>query len=80
MIDLGFEEDIRDIANYFKGQRQTLLFSATMPANIQKFALSALVKPVTINVGRAGATSLNVIQDVDYVKQEDKLGHLFKCL
>lgn len=45
-----------------QGQRQTLLFSATMPKKIQNFAKSALVKPVTINVGRAGAASLDVIQ------------------
>lgn len=45
-----------------QGQRQTLLFSATMPKKIQNFAKSALVKPITINVGRAGAASLDVIQ------------------
>lgn len=45
MIDLGFEEDIRTIFSYFKCQRQTLLFSATMPKKIQNFAKSALVKP-----------------------------------
>lgn len=47
---------------FIKGQRQTLLFSATMPKKIQNFAKSALVKPITINVGRAGAASLDVIQ------------------
>lgn len=45
-----------------QGQRQTLLFSATMPKKIQNFAKSALVKPITINVGRAGAASLDVVQ------------------
>ncbi|KAF7400479.1 hypothetical protein HZH66_005663 [Vespula vulgaris] len=53
MIDMGFEEDVRTIFSFFRGQRQTLLFSATMPKKIQNFARSALVKPVTINVGRA---------------------------
>uniref|UniRef100_A0AAA9S1U0 RNA helicase n=1 Tax=Bos taurus TaxID=9913 RepID=A0AAA9S1U0_BOVIN len=43
MIDMGFEGDIRTIFSYFKGQRQTLLFSATMPKKIQNFAKSALV-------------------------------------
>lgn len=62
MIDMGFEEDIRTIFSFFKGQRQTLLFSATMPKKIQNFARSALVKPITINVGRAGAANMNVIQ------------------
>jgi len=45
MIDMGFEEDVRTIFSYFKSQRQTLLFSATMPKKIQNFAKSALVKP-----------------------------------
>uniref|UniRef100_A0A673IQE5 RNA helicase n=1 Tax=Sinocyclocheilus rhinocerous TaxID=307959 RepID=A0A673IQE5_9TELE len=62
MIDMGFEEDIRTIFSYFKGQRQTLLFSATMPKKIQNFAKSALVKPITINVGRAGAARSGICQ------------------
>lgn len=37
MIDMGFEEDVRTIFSYFKAQRQTLLFSATMPKKIQVF-------------------------------------------
>lgn len=80
MIDMGFEEDVRTIFSFFKGQRQTLLFSATMPRKIQNFAHSALVKPVTINVGRAGATSSNVQQDIEYVKQEAKVVFLLECL
>ena len=66
--------------NFLQGQRQTLLFSATMPKKIQNFARSALVKPVTINVGRAGAASLDVIQEVEYVKQEAKVVYLLECL
>ncbi|KAG9339314.1 hypothetical protein JZ751_023870 [Albula glossodonta] len=76
MIDMGFEEDIRTIFSYFK----TLLFSATMPKKIQNFAKSALVKPITINVGRAGAASLDVIQEVEYVKEEAKMVYLLECL
>lgn len=45
---------MRDILSYFKSQRQTLMFSATMPAKIKTFAESALVDPVEVNVGRAG--------------------------
>nr|XP_042912655.1 probable ATP-dependent RNA helicase DDX41 isoform X1 [Parasteatoda tepidariorum]XP_042912656.1 probable ATP-dependent RNA helicase DDX41 isoform X2 [Parasteatoda tepidariorum] len=80
MIGIDFEEDIRTIFSYFKGQRQTLLFSATMPKKIQNFARSALVKPVTVNVGRAGAASADVIQEVEYVKQEAKIVHLLDTL
>ncbi|KAI3684319.1 hypothetical protein L6452_33541 [Arctium lappa] len=80
LVDLGFEDDIREVFDHFKAQRQTLLFSATMPAKIQNFARSALVKPVTVNVGRAGAANLDVIQEVEYVKQEVKLVYLLECL
>jgi ATP-dependent RNA helicase DDX41 len=80
MVDLGFEDDIRDIYSYFKGQRQTLLFSATMPLKIRKFAESALVAPIVVNVGRAGAANLDVIQEVEYVKQEAKIVYLLECL
>jgi len=80
MIDMGFEDDVRTIFSYFKSQRQTLLFSATMPKKIQNFARSALVKPVTVNVGRAGAASLEVVQEVEYVKQEAKIVYLLDCL
>lgn len=80
MVDLGFEDDVRDIISYFKTQRQTLMFSATMPQKIKAFAASALVDPVTVNVGRAGAANLDVIQEVEYVKQEAKLPYLLECL
>lgn len=80
MIDMGFEDDIRTIFSYFRGQRQTLLFSATMPKKIQNFARSALVKPITINVGRAGSANMNVIQKVEYVNQEAKIVHLLECI
>lgn len=80
LIDLGFEEDIREVFDHFKAQRQTLLFSATMPKKIQNFAKSALVKPVIVNVGRAGAANLDVIQEVEYVKQEAKIVYLLECL
>lgn len=79
MVD-GFEEEMRDIYSFFKGQRQTLLFSATMPLKVKKFAESALVQPVYVNVSRAGATNLDVIQEVEYVKQEAKIVYLLECL
>ncbi|PWN51317.1 putative DEAD-box ATP-dependent RNA helicase 35 [Violaceomyces palustris] len=80
MIDMGFEEDVRNIMNFFKQQRQTLLFSATMPKKIQDFAEQSLIQPVIVNVGRAGAASLDIIQEVEYVKQEAKMVYLLECL
>lgn len=80
MIDMGFEEEVRNIISYFKAQRQTVLFSATMPRKIQNFAKSALVKPVTVNVGRAGAASVNITQEVEYVKIESRIPQLLQSL
>ncbi|PAV62618.1 hypothetical protein WR25_10415 isoform B [Diploscapter pachys] len=80
MLDMGFEEEIKSIFSFFKDQRQTLLFSATMPKKIQNFAKSALVKPIVVNVGRAGAASLNVLQEVEYVRNEEKLVRILECL
>jgi len=80
LVDTGFEDDIREVFDHFKAQRQTLLFSATMPTKIQNFARSALVKPIIVNVGRAGAANLDIIQEVEYVKQEAKIVYLLECL
>lgn len=51
-----------------------------MPKKIQNFAKSALVKPVTVNVGRAGAASTNIVQEVEYVKPESRIPHLLQSL
>lgn len=80
LIDLGFEEHIRTVIDSFEQRRQTLLFSATMPLKIQNFARSALVRPVEINVGRAGAVNLDVRQEVEWVKPEAKLAYLGEVL
>jgi len=80
MLDLGFDEEVGEIMNHFKHQRQTLLFSATFPKKFQDFAKGTLVKPVVVNVGRAGAANLDVIQEVEYVKQEAKIVYLLECL
>ncbi|VDM47186.1 unnamed protein product [Toxocara canis] len=80
MLDMGFEEEIRTIFSFFKGQRQTLLFSATMPRKIQNFARSALVRAIVVNVGRAGAASLNVLQEIEYVRADEKLTRILDCL
>lgn len=80
MIDVGFEEEVRNIMSYFKYQRQTVLFSATMPKKIQDFARSSLVKPVLVNVSRAGAANMDIIQEVEYVKPEMRIVYLLECL
>ncbi len=51
MFDMGFLPDIRKIIKLLPADRQTLLFSATMPAEIQKLAGDILRDPVTIRIG-----------------------------
>lgn len=80
LVDMGFEESMRAVFDAFPHQRQTVLFSATMPKKIQEFALTALVEPVVVNVGRAGRANMDVIQEVEYVKQEAKSLYLLECL
>lgn len=80
LIEQGFEDDMRRVLDHFKQRRQTVLFSATMPRKIQEFALSALSQPVVVNVGRAGSTSKNITQHVEYVEMEARLPKLLECL
>jgi ATP-dependent RNA helicase DDX41 len=51
-----------------------------MPSKIRDFAEQSLIKPVVVNVGRAGAANLDVVQEVEYVKQEAKMVYLLECL
>lgn len=80
MMDQGFDVEVQSILSNFKHQRQTVLFSATMPKKFVDFAKSSLTLPVIVNVGRAGAANLDVIQEVEYVKKEAKVSHLLECL
>ncbi|KAJ4890696.1 DEAD-box ATP-dependent RNA helicase 35 [Raphanus sativus] len=80
LVDLGFKDDIREVFDHFKSQRQTLMFFATVPSKIRIFATSTLVRPVTVNVGRAGAANLEVVQEVEYVKKEAKFVYLVEYL
>jgi ATP-dependent RNA helicase DDX41 len=80
MLDMGFDEDIKLILSFFKAQRQTIIYSATMPAKIKDFARDALVRPVLVNVGRAGAANMDVVQEVEYVRVEARVVYLLQCL
>jgi len=53
MFDMGFLPDIRNILQCILHKRQTLLFSATMPANIRRLAREILHDPVTVQIGHA---------------------------
>src|SRR3954464_9497069 len=62
MLDMGFIPDIEEICTKLPKQRQTLLFSATMPPPIKKLADKFLANPKTIEVSRPASTNLSIKQ------------------
>ncbi len=50
MLDMGFYDDIMKITSYLSEERQTIMFSATMPENIQKLAQNILHNPVEVKI------------------------------
>ncbi|KAJ2663733.1 ATP-dependent RNA helicase ded1 [Coemansia sp. RSA 1200] len=84
MLDMGFEPQIRRIVEKedMPGtqDRNTLMFSATFPRNIQILARDFLKDYIFLSVGRVGSTSENIQQKVEYVEDEDKLSALLDIL
>ena len=68
MLDMGFIPDIEEICTKLPKQRQTLLFSATMPPPIKKLADRFLDNPKRIEVARPASTNINITQWVVPVK------------
>jgi superfamily II DNA/RNA helicase len=62
MLDMGFIPDIESICSKLPAQRQTLLFSATMPPPIKKLADRFLSNPKSIEVARPASTNTNIVQ------------------
>ena len=79
MLDMGFMPDIRRLLKYIPTKRQTLFFSATMPAPIGKLASELLHNPVTIDLERRSAPAVGITQAVYPVAQNLKTG-LFMAL
>jgi ATP-dependent RNA helicase DDX3X len=84
MLDMGFEPQVRRIVEGEDmpppSKRQTLLFSATFPDNIQKLASDFLNEYVFLSVGRVGATSENITQKIELVRVEEKRFRLLEIL
>ncbi len=79
MFDMGFLPDIRSILKCLLGRRQTLLFSATMPADIRRLVQEVLRNPVTVQVDRA-APATTVSHTLYPVKQHLKTSLLKQLL
>lgn len=76
MLDMGFEPQIRHIVQECDmpdvPDRQTLMFSATFPRNIQMLARDFLKEYIFLSVGRVGSTSANITQKVLLVEDDEK--------
>lgn len=80
MLDMGFSKDIKSILSATPKERQTLLFSATMPKLIQELARQFLTNPLEFTI-KPRATSKNIEQEMVKLKHgEDKIERLHEML
>lgn len=82
MLDMGFLDDIQKIFTFLPKKRQTLLFSATMPAPIQKLAKEILTTPVFVSVTAAETTNKDIKQYyyvIEDHEREDAVIRLIDC-
>ncbi|HBT81520.1 TPA: hypothetical protein DEB04_02250 [Candidatus Giovannonibacteria bacterium] len=80
MLDMGFMPQIQKILQALPKDRQTMLFSATMPPEIMKLASSHMKLPIRVEIAPAGTTVEQVTQELFVVKKEQKLVLLEKLL
>lgn len=71
MMDMGFSDDILKIVNYLPTNRQTVLFSATMPSKIRQFSMKILNQPEEISIA-LGKTAEGVTQSMYSVYDTQK--------
>ena len=84
MLDMGFEPQIRRIVEQedmpTSETRQTMMFSATFPREIQMLASDFMADYVYLTVGRVGSACKDVTQSVQYVENNEKLETVMKFL
>ena len=84
MLDMGFIPEIRRVVEEFgmptKGSRQTLMFSATFPAEIQQLASEFLHDHIFLTVGVVGGTTSDIQQNVIEVDESQKREKLQEIL
>jgi superfamily II DNA/RNA helicase len=76
MLDMGFGIQIDDVVKHMPTKRQTLMFSATFPANIVKMSQKYMRDPVRIEVGSNNTPMASIKQEVVSVTEADKYGQL----
>src|SRR5581483_8350035 len=80
MLDMGFIHDVRKVIATLPQKRQTLLFSATMPRDIQELAQKILVKPVRVEVTPVATTAEKIDQSLYFVDKGNKRALLISLL
>ncbi len=80
MLDMGFAPQIDQIFRFLPKQRQTMLFSATMPKEIMKMAADQMKLPVSVEIAPSGTTAEKITQELFIVRKEAKLKLLGKIL
>lgn len=80
MFDMGFAPQLNKILKLAPKDKQTILFSATMPSAIMDIATKHMALPVRIEVAPAGTPAENVIQEVIILHKEDRTNQLAKVL
>jgi len=80
MLDMGFMEDIQSILKLVPAERQTMLFSATMPVNIQRLAQQFLNEPVLVSVIPKQVTAPSIDQAYIEVHERQKFEGLSRLL
>lgn len=72
MLDMGFMPDIKKVVSFLPKKRQTLMFSATMPAEIEKLAVTLLHKPEKIEITPESSVVDAISQYVYFTSKENK--------
>lgn len=80
MLDMGFINDVKKIVKLTPENRQTLLFSATMPLPIRELADTFLTKPEYVSVAPISSTAEKVAQQVYLVEKSDKTKLLYHLI
>ncbi|MBM2291009.1 DEAD/DEAH box helicase [Sulfitobacter pseudonitzschiae] len=80
MLDMGFIHDLRKIAAVLPKERQTMLFSATMPKLMNEIANSYLNSPIRIEVNPPGKAADKVTQEVHFIAKAEKSKFLMELL
>lgn len=80
MLDMGFIDDIKDIIGRLPPKRQTLLFSATMPPEIETLASRILKDPVKVEASVQSSVANNIDQKVIFCKRDHKYQLLKKII